>query len=62
MQFHIKVEGLVDLVTEVGIGAAERKHHTDLDGLSLGGSAHRKGQGGYTEPAKLAHLIPPYET
>jgi hypothetical protein len=48
VQFHIKVEGFVDLVTEIGIGAAERKHHTDLDGLGLGCSAHGKGQGGYS--------------
>ena len=46
VQLDIEIERLVDLVAEVGIGAAERKHHADLDGLRLGGSAHREGQGG----------------
>ena len=54
VKLHVKVESLVDLVTEVGIGAAERKHHTDLDGLGLGGSAHGESHGGYPEPPKLS--------
>ena len=47
VQLDVKIERLVDLVTEVGIGAAERQHDADFDGLSLGGPAHCEGQGGY---------------
>ncbi len=57
VKLNIQVKSLVDLMTEIGIGPAERKHHADLDCLSLGNPAHREGQGGYSEPAKLAHLI-----
>ena len=45
VQLDVKIERLVDLVAEVGIGAAERQHDADLDGLGLGGAAHRQGQG-----------------
>ena len=35
VQLDVEIERLVDLVTEIGIGAAERQHDADLDGLRL---------------------------
>jgi hypothetical protein len=59
MELHVQVEGLVDLMAQVGIGAAERKNHADLDGFGLGGAAQRQSQGGYSKPAKFTHVFLP---
>ena len=46
VKLDVQIERLVDLMTQIGIGSAERQNNADFDGLSLGGSAHSKGQGG----------------
>ena len=60
VQFDVKIERLVDLVTEVGIGAAERKHDADLDRFGLGGSAHCQGHASKPQPSHEFHRILPY--
>ena len=60
MKLDVKIERLVDLMTQVGIGAAERQNHADFDGLGLGGSAHCESQGGNASHPMIAHRHPPY--
>src|SRR5665213_1757955 len=59
MQLDVEIEGLVDLMAEVGIGAAERQHHADFHRFSLGGSAHCQGQGSAAQPSQEFHLCDP---
>ena len=46
VKLDVQIKGLVDLMTKVGIGSAERKHHANFNGFTVGGSAHGEGQGG----------------
>ncbi len=59
MQLDVKIEGLVDLVAEVGIGAAKRQHDAYFNRLRLGGSAHCQGQGNASQPSYKFHEVLP---
>jgi hypothetical protein len=44
-------------MAQIGIGAAERKNHPDLDGFRLGHSAHGESYGGCSKPPGYTHVI-----
>ena len=59
VQFHVKVDRLVHLMAEIGIGAAERQHDTDLDVFGLGNAAHGEGQRSGPHIVHHLHSHPP---
>ncbi len=59
MKLDVQIERLVDLMTQVGVGAAERQHDTDLNGLGLRGAAHCEGESRKAQPSNHTHRILP---
>ena len=59
VQLDVEIEGLVDLMTEVGIGAAKRQHHADFDVFGMGGADHCQRQGGKPQPFCKFHRVLP---